>query len=131
MKVERRQFERKKLHPLEIQGIIATDSLTPIADGGTLVQASIRDFSLEVHRDNLCDPFLKKNLHLHKLEGLQVSILIPAMNLDVIGKITHTRYCGNSKFKINIDYSVDAPQYWRECLCELLPKPGELEASDG
>ena len=127
MKIERRKFERKNLDPLEIQGIISTDNLTPIADGGSLVQASIRDFSLEIQRKNLCDPTLRKNLNLDKIEGLQVSILIPAMNLDVVGTVTHTRYCGNSKFKINIDYSSDAPKYWRECLCELLPSPGEID----
>ena len=127
MKIERRLLERKELDPLEIQGIISTDNLIPIADGGFLVQASIRDFSVEIQRENLCDPVLKKNLNLDKIEGLQVSILIPAMNLDVVGTITQTRYCGDSKFKINIDYSSDAPKYWRECLCELLPSPGEID----
>lgn len=126
MKSEKRYFDRKDLEPLAIQGLITINDLTPIADGGMLTQASPSGFRLEVTRKDLCDPTFKDNLNLDDLKGLQVSIFIPAMDLDITGLITRTRYCGDSLFEIGIDYTSDAPQYWRECLCDLLPSPGEV-----
>ncbi len=126
MRSEKRYFDRKQLDPLAIQGLITISDLTPIADGGLLTEASPSGFRLEIRRDQLCDPLLRENLNLDEIEGLQVSIFIPAMDLDITGLITRTKYAGNSIFEIGIDYTSDAPEYWRECLCDLLPSPGEL-----
>ena len=126
MKSEKRYFDRKELDPLAIQGLISISDLTPIADGGQLVEASPSGFRLEIMRNDLCDPVLKENLTLEEVEGLQVSIFIPAMDLDITGLIARTKYLGDAKFEIGIDYTSDAPEYWRECLCDLLPTPGEL-----
>ena len=126
MRSEKRYFDRKDLDPLAIQGLISISDLTPIADGGNLVEASASGFRIEIMREDLCDPLLRENLTLEEIEGLQVSIFIPAMDLDITGLIARSRYCGDSKFEIGIDYTSDAPEYWRECLCDLLPNPGEL-----
>ena len=126
MRSEKRYFERKPLDPLAIQGLISISDLTPIADGGQLVEASPSGFRLEIKRDDLCDPVLRNNLSLDSIEGLQISIFIPAMDLDITGLIARTHYRGDSVFEIGIDYTSDAPEYWRECLCDLLPDPGEL-----
>jgi len=123
---EKRYFDRKELDPLAIQGLISISDLTPIADGGMLVEASPSGFRLEIMRNELCDPLLRENLSLESVEGLQVSIFIPAMDLDITGIITRTKFCGDNKYEIGIDYTSDAPEYWRECLCDLLPEPGEL-----
>ena len=128
MRSEKRYFERQDVDPLAIQGLISISDLTPIADGGFLVEASPSGFRLMVSRDDLCDPILRENLSLEEVEGLQVSIFIPAMDLDITGLIARTKYVGDSQFEIGIDYTSDAPEYWRECLCDLLPKPGELSA---
>ncbi|MCJ8275314.1 MAG: hypothetical protein HRT44_00460 [Bdellovibrionales bacterium] len=125
---EKRYFDRQELDPLDIQGLISISDLTPIADGGYLVEASVSGFRLEIHRDELCDPVLREHLTLEEVEGCQVSIFIPAMDLDVTGIITRTKYKGDGVFEIGIDYTSDAPEYWRECLCDLLPKPGELSS---
>ena len=126
MRSEKRYFDRKELDPLAIQGLISISDLTPIADGGMLVEASPSGFRLEIMRNELCDPLLRENLSLESVEGLQVSIFIPAMDLDITGIITRTKFCGDNKYEIGIDYTSDAPEYWRECLCDLLPEPGEL-----
>lgn len=130
MRSEKRYFDRQEVDPLAIQGLIAISDLTPIADGGFLVEASTSGFRLIIKREDLCDPVLRENLNLQEIEGLQVSIFIPAMDLDITGLIARTKYCGESRFEIGIDYTSDAPEYWRECLCDLLPRPGEL-ASEG
>ncbi len=126
MKSEKRYFDRKELDPLAIQGLMSISDLTPISDGGFLVEASPSGFRLEVTRKDLCDPIHKQNLNIEDIVGLQVSMFIPAMDLDITGIIARTKYCGEQKFEIGIDYTSDAPEYWRECLCDLLPSPGEL-----
>lgn len=126
MRTEKRYFDRKQLDPIAIQGLMSISDLTPIADGGILTEASASGFRLEIKRSQLCDPSLRKDLNLEEIEGLQISIFIPAMDLDITGLITRTRYCGDGLFEIGIDYTSDAPEYWRECLCDLLPSPGEL-----
>ena len=125
MRSEKRYFDRQAIDPLAIQGLIAISDLTPIADGGFLVEASPSGFRLVINREELCDPELRENLNLDVLNGLQVSIFIPAMDLDITGLITRTKYAGEARFEIGIDYTSDAPEYWRECLCDLLPRPGE------
>jgi hypothetical protein len=126
MRSEKRYFDRQAVDPLAVQGLISIQDLTPIADGGYLVEASPSGFRLEITRDDLCDPLLRENLSLADIEGVQISLFIPAMDLDITGIIARTRYCGEARFEIGIDYTSDAPEYWRECLCDLLPKPGEM-----
>lgn len=126
MRSEKRYFDRKEIDPLAIQGLISIMDLTPIADGGLLMEASPSGFRIEINRQELCDPALKDNLSLDEIVGLQVSIFIPAMDLDITGLVARTKYRGDSVFEIGIDYTSDAPEYWRECLCDLLPTPGEL-----
>jgi len=126
MRSEKRYFDRQDVDPLAIQGLITIQDLTPIADGGYLVEASPSGFRIEITRDDLCDPVHRENLSLSEIEGLQISIFIPAMDLDITGVIARTRYCGGAKFELGIDYTSDAPEYWRECLCDLLPRPGEM-----
>ena len=49
------------------------------------------------------------------------------MNLEISGTVVRTRLLGIEGFEIGVDYSLDAPEYWRECLLDLIPSPGELE----
>ena len=128
MRSEKRYFTRRDVDPIPIQGLITISDLTPIADGGLLVEASASGFKLLVDRDHLCDPIHKEHLNLAEIEGLQVSLFIPAMDLDITATITRTEYVGDSRFVMGLDYTADAPEYWRECLCDLLPLPGELTA---
>jgi hypothetical protein len=55
-----------------------------------------------------------------------VVLKIEEMNLELSGKITRTKLLGKEGFELAIDYSNDAPQYWRECLMDLLPTPQEF-----
>ena len=77
MRSEKRYFDRKNIDPLSIQGLISISDLTPIADGGLLVEASPSGFRLEIKREHLCDPLLRENLNIEDVEGLQVSIFYP------------------------------------------------------
>lgn len=49
------------------------------------------------------------------------------MNLDLDGTVNRTLHKGRGNFEIAIEFSRDVPEYWRECLIDLLPAPGEME----
>ena len=126
MSKERRYFDRKDLDPVDIQGLISIHDLSPIADRAQLVEASASGFRLILNRKDLVEQTLRDSLTLENIEGLEISLFIPAMDLDVTGIIVRTRHTGEGLFEVGIDYTSDAPEYWRECLCDLLPVPGEL-----
>lgn len=113
---------RHNISPLEIHGMISIANLTPICDFGTIVEASATGFKLIVKRDDLCSAEHKGTMNLDALKGTEVSLYIPIMDLDITGHVARTKYVSNKEFEIGIDYSSDAPEYWRECLCDLLPR---------
>jgi len=61
-------------------------------------------------------------LSLQELEGDRVILMIDPLNLEIGGKIVRTKRITKDLYEIAIDYSDDAPEYWRECLLDLLPR---------
>jgi hypothetical protein len=123
----RRSEPRKELRPLEISKMSSLENLMKISSGGQLVEASISGFKITIARDQLIPIQLRKDLSLDSLVGMNVLIHLMDLNLEVSGRVTRTRFVGKKSFELGIDYSDDAPEYWRECLVDLLPRPGELE----
>ena len=121
-----RSAPRKDIEPLQISSITILESLTKICSKALIVEASITGFLVTLKREDLIPQELRSNLSLAKIEGCTVLIYLPQMNLEISGKIARTRLMGKKGFELGIDYSSDAPEYWRECLVDLLPAPGEL-----
>ena len=48
------------------------------------------------------------------------------MNLDLDGRVVRASHIGRGAFEIALEFSEDIPEYWRECLVDLLPEPGEI-----
>jgi len=119
---EKRISARHDINPLEIHGMISISNLTPICDYGNITEASTTGFKILVKRDHLCPVELKNTMNIDSIKGLDVSLYIPAMDLDITGQVARTKYVSNKEFEIGIDYTSDAPEYWRECLCDLLPR---------
>lgn len=120
---EKRVSTRSNIHPLEIHGMISINDLTPICDYGKITEASTTGFKLTISRDDFCYQDLK-NINVDSIKGLEVSLYIPMMDLDITGHIARARYMKNNEYELGIDYTSDAPEFWRECLCDLLPKAG-------
>lgn len=123
----RRSAPRKDVTPLRISGVSLLENLAKIANGGQLVEASTSGFLLLVQRDNLVPAELRRNLSLDTLMNQKVLIHLQDFNLEVSGRVARTRLRGKQGFEIGVDYSDDAPEYWRQCLVDLLPAPGEIE----
>ncbi len=115
---------RENLEPLPIRGLTSIDHMTLLARRGWLVEASTTGFLLEIERKDLAPKTFRDSLSLKELEGDKVYLMIDAMNLEIGGTIARTHRMTKDRWQIAIDFREDAPEYWRECLVELLPRPG-------
>jgi hypothetical protein len=127
MAANRRVAPRREITPLEVSSISSLENLAKIARGGEIIEASTSGFLLIVKREDLIPAMLRKNLTLESLHGSKVLLHLPQMNIEISGKIARTKLLGKQGFEIGIDYVEDAPEYWRECLVDLLPAPGEFD----
>lgn len=115
---------RENLEPLSIKSLTSIDHMTLLARQGWLVEASTTGFLLEVERRDLAPKVFRDSLSLQELEGDRVYLTIDAMNLEIGGVIARTKRKSKDRWMIAIDFREDAPEYWRECLLALLPRPG-------
>lgn len=123
----RRSSSRKEVMPLKVSYISDLSNFTKIAKNCEIIQASSTGLLLTVKRDAFIPLSLRRNLNVDILLGTSILIKIEIMNLEISGVISRTQLGGNKNFLIAIDYREDAPEYWRECLNDLLPEVGELD----
>lgn len=126
MKAERRIAVRKVVDFIHIAELTSLSSYSVIAHEGAIVDASRSGFLLRVERTKFVPADLRENLTIDNLVGHQVVMYLPQMNLDLDGTVTRTAHLGKGHFEIAVTFSPDVPEYWRECLVELLPAPGEI-----
>ena len=124
---ERRVAPRKELSPINVSYITSLTDFARIARNCEIVEASKTGLLLLIKREDLIPVSLRKNLTLDALIGENIFMHLEDMNLEISGSIARTQLLGKKGFHVAIDYSEDAPEYWRECLMDLLPIPGELE----
>lgn len=124
MSAEKRLDQRWEINSVEIAHFTALDHLQLIATRGLLVDASTRGILLHIDREDLVPRKFRSNLTLEPLIGEKMSLEIKDMNLDITGRVVRTKPLGRGRFEVALDYTEDAPDYWRECLIDLLPKTG-------
>ncbi|MDC0980338.1 hypothetical protein OAQ84_01245 [Bdellovibrionales bacterium] len=128
MGAERRRIsDRKSVDFIHVTDLTSMNTYGIIAKNGYIVDASPSGFLLKIKRSELVPISLKENLTLQSLTGQQVVLFLPEMNLDLDGTITRTSHKGRGDYEIAVEFSEEIPAYWRECLVDLLPQPGELE----
>lgn len=122
-----RSAPRKEVEPIKVSYMASLDNLAKIAKNCEIVEASSTGLLLTVSRNDLIPQSLRGNLNLDSLIGNRVYLKLEPMNMEISGEIKRTKFLGKQGFHVAVDYSDDAPEYWRECLMDLLPRPGELE----
>ena len=127
---EKRAAHRRDVTPIKVSYISDLENLSKIAKDGHILDASIKGFRIQLKRENLVPKMLRQSLNIDCLLNTPVLIYLPQLDLEITGHIARTRLLGKEGFEIAIDYSKGAPEYWRECLVDLLPAPGEFE-TDG
>lgn len=123
----KRVAPRKEVEPIRVSYMASLNNLAKIAKNCEIVEASATGLLLTVLRDDLIPQSLRGNLNLDCLIGDRVYLKVEPMNMEISGEIRRTKFLGKQGFHIAVDYSEDAPEYWRECLMDLLPKPGEFD----
>jgi hypothetical protein len=129
-KMEKRYVERKLVDSIEVSELTSLSTYDVVAKKGYIKDASIKGFLLIIKRTDIENPDLKNSMDLSALLNQKFVLFLPQMNLDLDGTVTRTKHVGKGQFELGIEFSVDVPEYWRECLIDLLPKPGELDQDD-
>lgn len=106
---------------LTLDTFSSLDNLQKLAKSGQVIEASATGILLKFKRDDFVDKSLRSNLNIDQLVGQQVYFNIHEMDLEISGRVARTKFLGKDGFIVAIDYSEDAPEYWRECLIDLLP----------
>lgn len=127
-KSDRRVRERKVVDEIVVSELTSLSSYNIIAHAGIIVDASASGFLLSLDRKQFAPKDLRDSLTLDSLIGHQVVMFLPQMNLDLDGTIVRTEHKGKGRFELAITFSPDVPEYWRDCLVDLLPAPGEIAA---
>lgn len=124
---DRRDAPREKLNPIEIRGLTSIDHMTLLSRTGYIVDASKTGFLLHISRKCLVPQKFRETLSLNELEGDRVILLIEPLNLEIGGHIARTKRLNKETFEIVIDFSSDAPEYWREALLDMLPRDSDYD----
>lgn len=122
-----RNNPRRSVEAIKVSAISSLETLAKIARQAEIVEASITGFKLIVKREDLVPLVLRRNLNIDSILGTKVILHLPQMNIEIAGTVTRTKLLGKRGYEVGIDYSEDAPEYWRECLLDLLPSPGEWD----
>lgn len=92
----------------------------------TIVDVSPTGLLLRVSRQDILAMSLRSTLTLSALNQASVGFTIEVMDTYIEGVITRTKLEGQGEFVVAVDFREDAPEYWRNCLVDLLPD-GEEE----
>lgn len=125
--LDRRFNPRETVEPIAIRAFTSLDHMTLLSRSGCIVDASTTGFLLHVKRQELVPRQFRDTLNLDVLVGDKVILMIDLLNLEIGGKIARTKRITKDLYEIAIDFSQDAPEYWREALLDMLPRPGEVE----
>ncbi len=116
-----RSSPRKDLAQLTLDSFSSLENLEKLAKHGKIIEASTSGILIHFNREDFIKKELRTNLNIDSLLGLKVYFNIHEMDLEISGKIARTQFLGKKGFYVAVDYSSDAPEYWRECLMDLLP----------
>ena len=97
----------------------------------TLVDVSPTGLLLRVERENILALGLRSTLTLSTIIGEGVGFTIEIMDTYIEGLITRTKLEGHGTFVVAVDFREDAPEYWRQCLVDLLPNDDLTDALEG
>ncbi len=122
LKDDRRIAPREKFQPIQVRDLTSLDHKTQVARIAYIMDASVTGFLLHVERKDLVPKEYRDALALTPIEGDRVILMIDPLNLEIAGKIARTRRLNKEMYEICVDFSADAPEYWRAALIDMLPR---------
>lgn len=130
VKVERRKHTRKLLDPIHVANIETVDQHMLIAHYGTLLNASASGFLIHINRRDLNPDLREYEPLLAACKGIDVIMKIVEMELKIDARVVRICRIDETSYEIAVDFAGMAPDYWCECLAELMPHVGEIEQID-
>ena len=124
-----RKNGRKLLDPIHVIDIRLVTSNTALARYGTILNTSTAGLLIEVCPSDVSPEVLQNQLPLKRIEGESVVMTVDEMNLEIDGRVVRFCYNDQEMLEIAVDFSANAPAYWRECFADLLPSLGEFEST--
>jgi hypothetical protein len=106
---------------LTLDSISSMENLEKLAKFGEIVEASATGILISIQRQDIVSKDLRAHLNIDQLIGKEVFFNIHEMDLEISGKVVRTKFLGKKGFLVAVDYSSDSPEYWRECLMDMLP----------
>ncbi|MFK8137931.1 MAG: hypothetical protein AB8E15_06205 [Bdellovibrionales bacterium] len=116
----RRENIRKHIGHIGLSSLSVFAKYPNFAQRAELVDLSVNGMLIHVTRDNLSKT-LKNNFNLDDLEGRFITLNIDPMELEMDALIVRTKRIDKNTFELALDYSEGVPEYWRECLFDLIP----------
>jgi hypothetical protein len=127
-KAERRISGRKSVGGVNVSHVMATTGgFSTIARSGTIIDVSSSGILMHITREDFLPKSLRTTLSIDSLMGENLLMRISQMDLEIDGTVSRTKHLGKGLFELAVTFSDSAPKYWRECLVDLLPSPGELD----
>ncbi len=127
MGAENRVAKRKVTETIDVQDVTSLKSYLVIAKHAQIVNASTSGFLMHVDRKFFELEDLKNTMNIDTVLNEKIVLFLPQMNLDLEGLITRTKHVGKGVFEIAAQFTPNVPDYWKECLIDLLPEQGEFE----
>jgi hypothetical protein len=87
----------------------------------SIVDVSATGLLLRVRREHILSLPLRSTLTLSQLNTVSVGFTIEVMDTYIEGVVARSKPEGKGEFVIAVDFREDAPEYWRNCLMDLLP----------
>lgn len=122
MSANRRKEIREELSPTLVSRIMMVEKCSALASEARIIDASISGLKMIINRKDLVPNDLRSSLSLDELINTDVNFHFEAMSLDLSAKIVRTKALGKGLHEIALDYTDEAPDYWREALLDMLPK---------
>lgn len=113
--------EGKEQAKLTLDSFASLDNLQKLAKYGQIIEASSTGILIKFKREDFVSKDLRSNLNIDQLVGQHIYFNIHEMDLEISGRVARTKFLGKEGFLVAVDYTEDAPEYWRECLIDLLP----------
>lgn len=125
-KEERIHAFRKEVAEIFVLNIKNVKTQEVLFSRAEVLDISVTGLLLLVKRDEIVALSLRSTLTMSLLHDIRAGFTIEVMDNYIEGIIKRTKSRGRGEFLIAVDFTDDAPEYWRESLVDLLPEKSDL-----
>lgn len=130
VKEERLHAFRKEVAEIFVLNVRNIKTQEVLFSRAEVLDVSPSGLLLLVKRDEIVALSLRSTLTMSLIHDISVGFTIEVMDNYIEGIIKRSKPHGRGEFLIAVDFSADAPEYWRESLVDLLPGKQGFDEDD-